>query len=156
MSPIHGLLSYPDPAGDHKQHSALPAIPVLETGPGFALATLNQNRARANALMDLATAHYPTRLLTTLDWVSRAWLVRWDNAHLAEIDAVAAALGRPGAYFFSVNYEWGCTCRVMPSSDLAVSASTLQRSGVASATPPSTAIFCSMKTLAAQLVGTAR
>ena len=98
-------------------HLALPAIPVLETGPNFALATLTQQKTRANDLMDLATRRYPARLLGALDKVSRAWLVRWDNAHLAEIDVVAAALGRPGAYFFSVNYEWGCTCRVAPSPD---------------------------------------
>lgn len=117
MSPIHGLLSHPDLTGEHKHQPALPAIPVLETGRGFALATLNHYRARANALMDLATARYPAPLLTALDRVSRAWLVKWDNAHLAEIDAVAATLDRPGAYFFSVNYEWGCTCRVAPAAD---------------------------------------
>ncbi len=26
-------------------------------------------------------------------------------------------LGRPGAYFFSINYEWACTCRAAPSPD---------------------------------------
>ncbi len=110
-------ISHARPPLGFVSHAALPAIPVQETGRDFALATLSAHKARANALMDLATARYPVRLLTTLDRVSRAWLVRWDNAHLAEIDAVAAALGRPGAYFFSVNYEWGCTCRVAPSSD---------------------------------------
>src|SRR6185503_10125388 len=28
-----------------------------------------------------------------------------------------ALIGRPGAYFLSVNYEWGCTCRVAPSPE---------------------------------------
>ena len=95
----------------------LPAIPVLETGLDYPLATLTHYRDRANALLDLATARYPGSALIALDRVSRAWLVRWDNAHLAEIDAVAKALARPGAYFFSVNYEWGCTCRVAASDD---------------------------------------
>ena len=31
--------------------------------------------------------------------------------------AGARRLGRPGVYFFSVNYEWGCTCRVAPGAD---------------------------------------
>ncbi len=57
------------------------------------------------------------RHLRQLDRVSKAWLVKWNNAHLPEIDAVARKLNRPGAYFFSVNYEWGCTCRVAPSPD---------------------------------------
>ncbi len=95
----------------------LPAIPVMETGREFPLATLMHYKARAHALLDVASGRYPQRVLTALDRVSRAWLVRWNNAHLAEIDAVAKALDRPGAYFFSVNYEWGCTCRVAPSPD---------------------------------------
>ncbi|HMN39038.1 MAG TPA: hypothetical protein PKD49_15180 [Hyphomicrobium sp.] len=97
----------------------LPAIPVIETGRDFPIATLNRFRSRADDLFDVATRRYPVRLLSMLDKVSRAWLVRHRNAHLREIDAVAHALGRPGAYFFSINYEWGCTCRVAPSQDAA-------------------------------------
>lgn len=93
------------------------AIPVMETGPDFPLATLLAHRRRADELLDRATRNYPTRALAGLDKVSRAWLVRWNNAHLGEIDKIAEVLGRPGAYFFSVNYEWGCTCRVAPTSD---------------------------------------
>ncbi|MFN0192409.1 MAG: hypothetical protein ACKVP5_10625 [Aestuariivirga sp.] len=95
----------------------LPAIPVLETGRDFPITTLMHQKARAHALLDLATRRYPARALVALDKVSRNWLVKWGNTHLGEIDAVAQALGRPGAYFFSVNYEWGCTCRVAPSAD---------------------------------------
>jgi hypothetical protein len=110
------LLDMPDRVA--ASHAAvLPAIPVLETGLDYPLATVTHFRDRAHALLDLATKRYPVRALTALDKVSRAWLVRWDNAHLSEIDAVAAALARPGAYFFSVNYEWGCTCRVAPAPD---------------------------------------
>ncbi len=95
----------------------LPSIPVLETGRDFPLATLIHHKPKAHALLDLATRRYPARALMALDKISRTWLVKWGNAHLDEIDAVAKALGRPGAYFFSVNYEWGCTCRVAPSAD---------------------------------------
>lgn len=95
----------------------LPPIPVVETGRDFPLATLRRFEPRAHALLDEASGRYPQRVLLALDRVSRAWLVRWDNAHLAEIDAIAKTLDRPGAYFFSVNYEWGCTCRVSPSPD---------------------------------------
>ena len=95
----------------------LPTIPVLETGLDFPIQTLLYHKARAHALLDIASARYPARLMTALDSVSRAWLVRWENAHLDEIDAVAKILDRPGSYFFSVNYEWGCTCRVAPSPD---------------------------------------
>ena len=96
---------------------SLTDIPVLECGIDFPLRTLDAYLDRAHGLLDLATARVPATALRQLDRVSRAWLVKWNNAHLPEIDAVARTLDRPGAYFFSVNYEWGCTCRVAPSPD---------------------------------------
>ena len=97
----------------------LATIPVIETGPDFPMATLIREERRAHHLLDAATRVAPRRALGALDAISRRWLARWNNAHLAEIDAIAARLGRPGAYFLSVNYEWGCTCRVAPSPDQA-------------------------------------
>ena len=93
----------------------LPAIPVLDTGPSFALETLEADPVRAHALFDAAIRAVPRPALRLLDDVSRRWLERWDNAHLPEIDAIAARLGRPGAYFLTVQYEWACTCVVKPS-----------------------------------------
>ena len=52
-----------------------------------------------------------------LDAISRRWLAKQDSGYLPEIDAIARRLARPGAYFLSVNYEWGCTCKVGPSPD---------------------------------------
>lgn len=97
--------------------SGLCAIPVVDTGPDFPLATLKQFKPRTLALLDEASRRYPRQALVALDKISRAWLLRWNNAHLSEIDAVARMLDRPGAHFFSINYEWGCTCRVAPSPD---------------------------------------
>src|SRR5687768_10372991 len=97
--------------------SALPPIPVHEVGPAFPLETLVLEEQRAHALLDAATRYVPRAALAALDAVSRRWLAKWSNAHLAEIDAIARRLGRPGAYFLSVNYEWGCTCRVGPAPD---------------------------------------
>jgi hypothetical protein len=88
---------------------------VLDTGPSFPIETLLADERRAHLLFDAATHRVPRRALRLLDAVSRRWLVKWDNAHLAEIDAVAQRLGRPGAYFLSVHYEWACTCIVKPS-----------------------------------------
>ncbi len=95
----------------------LPAIPVIETGPDFPMATLEKYGERTHALLDVATRRYPRRFLSGLDKVSRAWLVRSNNGHLSEIDTIAGALGRPGAHFFSINYEWGCTCRAASCED---------------------------------------
>lgn len=97
--------------------AGLPVIPVITTGPSFAIETLAVAGERTRALLDLATRHIPQSLLRVGDAVSRRWLVKSRNPHLAEIDAVAGWLKRPGAYFFTVNYEWGCTCRVAPAAD---------------------------------------
>lgn len=97
--------------------TGLAVIPVIETGPAFPMETLIREEVRGHQLLDAATRIVPKRALGVLDTVSRRWLAKWNNAHLAEIDAIAARLGRPGAYFLSVNYEWGCTCRVAPSPD---------------------------------------
>ena len=95
----------------------LKPIPVHDVGPAYPLETLELEQARANALIDGATRGVPRSALRALDAVSRRWLAKQDSAHLDEIDAIADRLGRPGAYFLSVNYEWGCTCRVGPSPD---------------------------------------
>ncbi|HUS97966.1 MAG TPA: hypothetical protein VMX97_14660, partial [Hyphomicrobiaceae bacterium] len=87
----------------------LPAIPVIRTGPDFPYETLCHETARAHLLIDGATRGVPRTALHALDKVSRKWLERWNNAHLGEIDRISARLGRPGAYYLSVNYEWGCT-----------------------------------------------
>lgn len=102
---------------DRASDLGLAPIPVLDVGGDFALETLRQEGDRAHALLDLATRGMPRRALVALDRVSRRWLVKWKNAHLEEIDEVARLLGRPGAYFLSVNYEWGCSCKVAPSPD---------------------------------------
>ena len=92
-------------------------FPVHDVGADFALATLEREEARAIALIEGATRHVPRMALVSLDAISRRWLAKQDSAHLAEIDAVARRLALPGAYFLSVNYEWGCTCRVAPAPD---------------------------------------
>ena len=95
----------------------LEPIPVHAVGPAFPLETLQREEGRAHALIEAATRHVPRTALRSLDAISRRWLAKQDSVHLPEIDAIAARLRRPGAYFLSVNYEWGCTCRVAPASD---------------------------------------
>ena len=72
---------------------------MQDTGPSFAIETLEAHEARAHALLDLATGALPSAALRQLDKVSRRWLEKWDNAHLAEIDAIATRLARPGRLF---------------------------------------------------------
>jgi len=96
----------------HQRPHALAEIPTLDVGPDFPIETLRIEEARAHKLLDAATRWVPRFALRRLDAVSRRWLAKWNNAHLDEIDRIARALGRPGAYFLSVNYEWGCTVGV--------------------------------------------
>jgi hypothetical protein len=100
-----------------QRRDTLPEIRFVDVGAAFPMATLEAGAAQAHALLDAATKGMPLRVLAGLDRVSRAWLQRNNSLHLPEIDAIAAKLARPGAYFLSVNYEWGCTCRVAPSAD---------------------------------------
>ncbi len=90
-------------------------IPVVKTGPDFPFETLLAHPKRAVDLIHGATRLVPRTALRALDAVSRRWLLRCSKLHVREIDRIASQLGRPGAYFLSVNYEWGCTCRVAPS-----------------------------------------
>ena len=99
------------------QYARLPDIPVIDTGASFPIETLTADPQRAQLLFDAATHRIPARALSMLDAVSRRWLVKWDNAHLAEIDEVARRIGRPGTHFLSVHYEWACTCIVKPAED---------------------------------------
>ncbi len=106
------MMSEPQPAAP-----ILPAIPVVDVGPQFGIETLRAYPDYATRLMDDATRGIPRWVLNTLDQISRRWLVTSDNTYLDEIDAVVRQMNRPGGYFLSVNYEWGCTTSVRPAPD---------------------------------------
>lgn len=95
----------------------LPEIPFVEVGQRIGLETFLLQRAVAHNLLDAAAAGTPRFGLRLADKISRAWLARTGHPYLAEIDEVAAALGRPGGHFFNVHYEWGCTTGVKSSED---------------------------------------
>ena len=95
----------------------LPKIPVLEVRQTWPVETLDLETERANALLDEATAGYPSAALRVADAISKRWLSRHHNPYLDEIGQIAARLRRPGGYYFNVSYEWGCTTSVGPSPD---------------------------------------
>ena len=68
--------------------------------------------ARCSALLDSGGECYGSAFLRLADPISRRWLERSKNPYLDEIDAVAAAVGRPGAYLLNLSYEWSCTSAV--------------------------------------------
>lgn len=101
----------------HPQTFDLPEIPVLEVGRRWPLETLDLETVRAHALLDEATTGYPRAGLRLADAISRRWLTRSQSPYLDEIHQIAVRLGRPGAYYFNVSYEWGCTTSVGPGPD---------------------------------------
>lgn len=95
----------------------LPDIPVMSCGPDFPMATLAAFTTEAHALIEGATCGVPAGVLKLADQISRHWLVKSGNPHLPEIDAIAEKLKQPGAYYLSVNYEWGCTVAVRATNE---------------------------------------
>ncbi|WP_193367116.1 hypothetical protein [Pelagibius marinus] len=103
------------PAKPRDPQAVLPEIPLhAVAGPGD---LLHLEPARLAALITAAERRYPRPAIALADRLSQRWLERSANPYLEEIAAVAAALGRPGAHFLNMSYEWACTCSVGPSPD---------------------------------------
>jgi len=93
----------------------LPKIPLHRiAGPGD---LLRLEPARLAALVAAAERRYPAVAIALADRLSRRWLERSANPYLGEIEATAAALGRPGAYFLNTSHEWACTTSLGPTAD---------------------------------------
>ncbi|MGF1629179.1 MAG: hypothetical protein ACFCUT_06885 [Kiloniellaceae bacterium] len=105
-----------DPAPENRPaETGLPEIPLHDVaGP---LDLLRLEPARLAALIAAAERQYPSVAIALADRLSRRWLEQSENPYLAEITAVAEALGRPGAHFLNLSYEWACTCSVGPTAD---------------------------------------
>ncbi len=93
---------------------ALPAIPLVELGGGGMAALVDAERARADALLDIGRRDYGAALFTLGEALSRRWLDKTDNPYLAELDDIAARIGRRGIYLLNLSYEWLCTTGVGP------------------------------------------
>lgn len=94
-----------------------PEIPLIDLGPDWPLESLERERARVEALLDAGAGRLPTAAIRIADAVSRRWLLRHRSPQLAEIDRIAERLGRPGAHYLNVSYEWGCTTAAAPAPE---------------------------------------
>ena len=92
--------------------TALRRIPVVDargaTYPAAVAASALPDEVRR--IIDMARRRYTAAGLSLGDSVSRRWLSRNRSPLAAEIAAVAAAIGQPGAHLLNLSYEWGCTC----------------------------------------------
>ncbi|MGE0118981.1 MAG: hypothetical protein AB7S71_07850 [Dongiaceae bacterium] len=95
----------------------LPSIPVIDIGAGGPVELLRRTRPQAEALIAAARRQFTPPLVALLDWRARGWLARAGNPYLAEMDAVAAALGRRGLHGLNLSYEWACTSGLSPAAD---------------------------------------
>ncbi len=93
---------------------AAPPVPIFDVGARGGAGLLAAAPERARRLLDLAERRYGRLPLRLADARSRRWLSRTGNPYLAEIDAVAAAIGRPGAHMLNLSFEWACTAAVGP------------------------------------------
>jgi hypothetical protein len=92
--------------------SDLVTIPLTDIREGGPVRLAVDGRARARALGDECLTWLPPTvrmLLPAMDAVTRHWLKRSCSPYVAEIEAIAAALGFPGIWFLNGTYEWGCT-----------------------------------------------
>ncbi len=91
-------------------------IPLTAVGTGGAAALFDAHAQSAAALIDAALRSYPflPTAAAIADRLSRRWLERQENPYLDEIRHVAAQLGRPGAYFLNIVYEWACSTSAAP------------------------------------------
>src|SRR5262249_34860089 len=48
-------------------------------------------------------------MVPAMDSLARRWLLRSRSPYVADIEAIAAALGFPGIWLLNGSYQWGCT-----------------------------------------------
>lgn len=91
------------------QATRLPEIPLIDVSIGGAVALVGRARPKVEALLDINQRRYGRLILKLGDRLSRSWLVRAANPFRGEIDAIAEAVGRPGAVMLNMSFEWTCT-----------------------------------------------
>lgn len=91
-----------------------PSIPILDLAQDWPVTALDRLPEHAHALLDGAQGRVPDTVLRVADSISRRWMVRAGSPALPELDRVADRLGRPGAHFLNVSYEWGCSTVAAP------------------------------------------
>jgi len=91
-------------------------IPLIHVGARPSAELCWHAPAQAQALVSEALSRRSHPLLPHVTWLidqlSHSWLARRANPYLDEIRHVAAAIGRPGAYFLNIIYEWACSTSV--------------------------------------------
>ena len=96
------------------QDRDLKTIPLIDVGADGPLTLLDAVPEHLARIIAHGEDHYGSTALRVGDGLSRRWLKRTRNPYIAEIDAVAARIGGPGAYLLNLSFEWTCTAGVGP------------------------------------------
>jgi Acyl-coenzyme A:6-aminopenicillanic acid acyl-transferase len=97
--------------------ATLPAVPVVDLGAGSWPAPGSPFWTSAEALLGDLEQRAGRRRVALLDAISRRWLASCRSPYLAELDALAARLARPGTYLLNLSYEWAaCSVSVQPDA----------------------------------------
>jgi hypothetical protein len=90
----------------------LPTIAVVDVRDGGPIRHARERAQGAQALRDSCLAWFPplaAPLIPVMDRLARRWLMRSCSPYVADIEAIAAALGFPGIWLLNGSYQWGCT-----------------------------------------------
>lgn len=99
---------------DDQYLTPLPIIPLVEVGAAGPVVVAEAQPARLGRIIAAAEKHYGKTVLSMADRASEYWLARNDNPYREEIEAVAAQVGRSGAFMLNMSFEWSCTAGVGP------------------------------------------
>jgi len=89
-----------------------PTIALVDVRDGGPVRHARERAAVAQSLRNDCLAWFhpaAVALLPFLDRMARRWLERSDAPYVADIEAIAAALGFPGVWLLNGSYQWGCT-----------------------------------------------
>jgi hypothetical protein len=93
--------------------AALREIDLVDVRDGGAVRHARERADQARALRRDCMAWGPLTLMLPLmpllDRLARSWFRRSNSPYIAEIEAIAAALGFAGTWFLNGSYQWGCT-----------------------------------------------
>src|SRR5262245_45404775 len=89
----------------------LPRVPVVDVREGGPARHATQRAAQAAAVREACLGWLPMGgLLARLgDPVVRWWLRRSGSAYVADVDAIARTVPKPGTWFLHGAYLFGCT-----------------------------------------------
>ena len=88
---------------------SIPVVDVRNGGPVRHALDARAGRAPCGTIVSTWLPWPARMLLPAMDALTRRWLRRSQSSYVAEVEAIAAALGFPGIWFLNGSYQWGCT-----------------------------------------------